>query len=58
MFTKLVPIEKIWGSSKFKKFVSWFIFGELHLTQASLTFKIFCCNLKIRGLGKDIRDVF
>ena len=30
--------------SKFKKF--------------ALTFKVSCCSLKIRGLGKDIRDVF
>ena len=36
--------------SKFKKFVSRSIFGELQLMQISSNFQISCCNLKIRGL--------
>ena len=37
--------------SGFKKFVTRSVFGELQLTQISLNFKTFCCNLKIRRLG-------
>ena len=37
--------------SKFKKFVSRLVFGELQLTQISLNFQTSCCNLKIRDLG-------
>ena len=33
--------------SKFKKFVSRSVFGELQLTQISLNYKTPCCNLKI-----------
>ena len=36
--------------SKFTKFVSRSVFAELQLTQISLNFQTFCCNLKIRGL--------
>ena len=32
---------------KIKNFVSWSDSGELHLTQISLNFQNFCCNLKI-----------
>ena len=35
-----------------KIFVSISAFGEHQLTQISLNFKISCCNLKIRDLGK------
>ena len=38
--------------SKFKKFVSRSVFGELQVTQISLNFKTSCYNLKIRGLGR------
>ena len=37
--------------SKFKKFVSRSVVGELQLTQISLNFKTTRYNLKIRGLG-------
>ena len=37
--------------SGFKKFVTRSVFEELQLTQISLNFKTFCCNLKIRRLG-------
>ena len=37
--------------SESKKFVYRSVFNELHLTQMSLNFKTFCCNLKIRDLG-------
>ena len=39
------------GISKFKKFISESVFGELQLTQISLNFKTPYCNLKIRGMG-------
>ena len=42
MFLKL-------GFSKFKKFVSRSVFGELQFKQILLNFKNSCCNLKIRG---------
>ena len=58
-----VTIEKNWRSqnfyfSKFKKFVSKSVFGELQLTQISLNFKTFCCNLEIRGLGAKLCVTF
>ena len=37
--------------SKFKKFVSRSVFGDFQLTQISLNFQNFYCNLKVRGLG-------
>ena len=40
--------------SKFKKFVSRSVFGELQLTQISLNFQTSCYNLKIRGLGANL----
>ena len=52
-----VAIEKNRRSQNFnflglnKKFVTRSVFGELQLTQISLNFKTFYCNLKIRGLG-------
>ena len=54
----LVPIEKTWPSqifwfSKFKLFVSRLVFRELQFTQILLNYKTSCCNLKIRGLGKN-----
>ena len=36
--------------SGFKKLVTRLVFGELQLTQMSLNFKTFCCNLKIAKL--------
>ena len=44
--------------SGFKKFVRRSVFGELQLTQISLNFKIFCCNLKFRGLGAKLCVAF
>ena len=38
--------------SKFNKFVTTSVFGELQLIQISMNFKT-CCNLKIRGLGEN-----
>ena len=40
--------------SKFKKFVSRSVSGELQLTQISLNFQTSCYNLKIRGLGANL----
>ena len=40
--------------SKFKKFVSRSVFGELQLTQISFNFQTSCYNLKIRGLGANL----
>ena len=40
--------------SKFKKFVSRLVFGQLQLTQISLNFKTSCCNLKIRSGSKTV----
>ena len=37
--------------SRFMKFVTRSVFGELQLTQILLNFKTSCWNLKIRGLG-------
>ena len=37
--------------SKFKKFVSGIVFGDIQLTQISLNFETSCNNLKIGGLG-------
>ena len=37
--------------SKFNKIVTGSVFGEPQLTQISLNFKTYCCNLKNRGLG-------
>ena len=44
--------------SKFKKFASRSVFGELQLTQISLNFKTTCYNLKIRGLGAKLYVAF
>ena len=33
-------------------------FSKLQLTQISLNFKTFCCNLKIRGLGAKLYLAF
>ena len=44
--------------SKFKKFVTRSVFGELQLTQIPLNFKTSCCNLKFRGLGTKLCAVF
>ena len=44
--------------SGFKKFVTRSVFGELQLTQISLNFKIFCCNLKFRGFGAKLCVAF
>ena len=44
--------------SKFKKFVSRSVFGELQLTHISLNFQISCYNLKIRGLGANLWVAF
>ena len=44
--------------SKFKKFVSKSMFGELQHTQISLNFKTSLCNLKIRGLGAKLCMAF
>ena len=44
--------------SKFKKFVTRSVFGELELTQISLNFKISCCKLKIRVLGAKLCVAF
>ena len=46
---KLV-FSKLWFS-KFKKFVSRSVLGELYFAQVSLNFKTSCCDLKIRCLG-------
>ena len=43
--------------SKFKKFVRS-VFEELQLTQISLNFKTYSCNLKIRGLRAKMYVVF
>ena len=51
MFSKL-------QSSKFKKFVTGSVFGELQLTKISSNFKTSCCNFKIRGLGSNIVWLF
>ena len=40
--------------SKFKKFVSRLVYGELQLTQISLNFQTSYCNLKVRGLGEKL----
>ena len=37
--------------SKFKKFVSRSVFGQLQLMQISLNFQTSCCNIKARRLG-------
>ena len=44
--------------SRFQKFISWSVFGELKLTHMLLKFKTFCCNLKIRGLGAKLCIAF
>ena len=36
--------------SKFTRFISRSVFGELQLMQISLNFEIYCCSLKIIGL--------
>ena len=36
--------------SKFKKFDTKSLLGDLHFTQMLLNFKTFRCNLKVRGL--------
>ena len=51
MFAKL-------PNSKFKKFVTRSVFGELQITQVSLNFKTSCCNLKNRGLGTKLCVAF
>ena len=43
---------------KCKKCISIPVFGELQLTQISLNFKVSCCNLKIRRLGKNSCEAF
>ena len=43
---------------KFKIFVFSSVFPELQLLQISLNFETYCCNLKIRGLGKKSSDEF
>ena len=56
-----VTIEKNLRSlqfSKFKKFVSRSVFGEIHLRQISLNLKMSCWNLKIRGLGAKLYVAF
>ena len=55
--TKKWGIENFWFS-KFKKFLSKSVFGELQLTQISLNFQISCCNLKIRGPGAKLCATF
>ena len=44
--------------SKFKKFITMSVFGELQLTQISLNFKTSCWNLKIRVLGAKLCEAF
>ena len=44
--------------SRFKKFVTRSVFGELQLTQISLNFKTSCFNLKIIGLGAKLCVAF
>ena len=57
-----VIIEKLTFSnfrlSKFKKFVAKSVFGELQLTQISLSIQTSSCNLKIRGLGAKLCAAF
>ena len=43
---------------KFKKLVTRSVFGELQLTQLSLNFQTFSCNLKIRSLRAKICVAF
>ena len=57
-----VTIEKKRGTQNFD-FVSLKSsfpgqFGEHQLTQISLNFQTFCCNLKTRGLGAKLCVVF
>ena len=40
--------------SKFNKFVTRSVFGELQLTQISLNLETSCFNLKIRGLAEKL----
>ena len=40
--------------SGFKKFVTRSVFEELQLTQISLNFKTFCCNLKFSSLRASV----
>ena len=49
--------SKLLGS-RFKKFVTWSVFGELQLTQISLNFKTSCFNLKISGMGAKLCVAF
>ena len=44
--------------SKFKKFVTSSVLGELQLTQILLNFKTSCCNFKIRDLGAKLSETF
>ena len=44
--------------SKFRKFVTRPIFGELQLNQIPLNFQTSSCNLKIRGLGAKLCVAF
>ena len=44
--------------SKFKKFVSGIVFGDIQLTQISLNFETSCNNLKIGGLGAKLYVAF
>ena len=44
--------------SKFKKFVTKSVFGELQLTQVSLNFHTSCCNLETSGLGAKLCVTF
>ena len=44
--------------SKFRKFVTRLVFGEVQLTQMSLNFKTSCRNLKIRALGAKLCVAF
>ena len=44
--------------SKFKKFVSRSVFGELQLRQITLNFQTSCCNLKTRSLGAKLCVAF
>ena len=44
--------------SRFKKFVTRTVFGEIQLTQMSLNFTTSSSNLKIRGLGAKLCVAF
>ena len=50
-------VIKLWFY-KFKKFVLWSAFGELQLTQISLSFQASFWHLKIRGLAEKLCVAF